>query len=157
MFWFDKEHPEALFCDNRKAEFVAMDRGKARKININPDMVCDYKNLPFDDESFRLVVFDPPHLVRAGDKSYMQMKYGKLPCDWRADLKAGFDECMRVLACDGVLIFKWSEVHIKTNELIRVVEQQPLIGHISGKAANTHWLTFMKIAETDGWSLEEES
>lgn len=32
--------------------------------------VLDFRALPYPDESFYLVAFDPPHLVRAGRKSW---------------------------------------------------------------------------------------
>ncbi|MDF3823072.1 anhydro-N-acetylmuramic acid kinase, partial [Leptospira sp. 96542] len=41
---------------------------------------------------FKLVAFDPPHLVRAGPRSWLAAKYGKLSQDWREDLRAGFAE-----------------------------------------------------------------
>lgn len=64
-----------------------------RYIEIAPDTVCDFTNLPFEDESYYLVVFDPPHLQWAGDTSIMALKYGQLKGDWRAMLSAGFNEC----------------------------------------------------------------
>ena len=68
MFYHDKNNPHVLFGDVRKAEFVAMDRGRARKIVIDPDVVLDFKNLPFVTGAFKIVTFDPPHLLRGGGK-----------------------------------------------------------------------------------------
>lgn len=42
------------------------------------DAIADFRKMPFDDESFYLVVFDPPHLLNVGDKSFLALKYGKL-------------------------------------------------------------------------------
>lgn len=53
--------------------------------------------MPFEDNTFHHVVFDPPHLVNAGNTSWLVKKYGKLNEDWRNDIKQGFKECMRVL------------------------------------------------------------
>lgn len=36
----------------------------------------DFANVGFDDETFYLVVFDPPHLLRAGKSSWLVKKYG---------------------------------------------------------------------------------
>lgn len=66
MFWYDKEEPHTTYMDIRKAVYTAKDRGHERRIEINPDLQADWKHIPFDDETFDLVVFDPPHLVRAG-------------------------------------------------------------------------------------------
>ena len=95
MFWFDKENPDVLFADNREVHTTLCD---GRELLIKPDINMDFRNMPFDDEAFKIVVFDPPHLINAGSSSWLALKYGKLPKDsWKEYLKAGFDECMRVL------------------------------------------------------------
>lgn len=144
MFYFDHEDERVLFGDIRSEQHVLCD---GRALNINPDAYTDFRSLPFDDESFRVVVFDPPHLVNTGPKSWQAAKYGRLGKDtWRDDLAAGFAECFRVLKPEGVLIFKWAEVQIKVREILALTPHSPLIGHISGKAANTHWITWIKEA-----------
>ena len=70
------------------------------------------------------------------------------PCcggpDWRADLRQGFAECFRVLATDGVLVFKWNETQVKVREVLALTPHQPLFGQVSGRGGLTHWLVFMK-------------
>ena len=61
-----------------------------------------------------------------------------------------FAECFRVLATGGVLIFKWNETQIKVSEILKLTDQKPVFGHISGKRANTHWITFMKLEDSKG-------
>jgi hypothetical protein len=112
-------------------------------------MLMDFRHLPFADGVFRLVAFDPPHLVRAGPRSWLAAKYGKLGHDWRNDLRAGFAECFRVLAIDGVLVFKWSETQIKLSEILVLAPRAPLFGNTSGRKSGTHWLVFMKAGLTD--------
>lgn len=112
-----------------------------RKLEVNPDVVADFKNMPFDNDSFYMVVFDPPHLLRGGDKSWLVQKYGRLNETWPEDLKQGFDECMRVLKPNGTLIFKWNEAQIKLSEVLKCFSQKPLLGN---KRSKTHWLVFMK-------------
>lgn len=141
MFWFDKHHPNAVYMDIRREEFTACD---GRHIKVDPDLLGDFRNMPFEDESFKLVVFDPPHFNQLGDRSFTAQKYGKLSLCWEADLKAGFDECMRVLEPSGILIFKWNEFQIPVNKILEIFGQQPLFGHKSGKASKTHWMCFMK-------------
>jgi 23S rRNA G2069 N7-methylase RlmK/C1962 C5-methylase RlmI len=104
--------------------------------------------MPFKNGTFKLVVFDPPHLVKAGAKSWLALKYGVLKKDWQSDLKQGFAECFRVLAIDGVLIFKWAETQIKTSQVLQCTDQAPLFGHKFGKRSGTHWIVFMKQAPT---------
>lgn len=142
MFWFDKQNPDVEFCDKRvlpRAEYYP-----GRYIEIRPDTVCDFTALPFPDESYYLVVFDPPHLLYAGTKSWMNVKYGCLHKDWPQVLHDGFWECWRVLKPNGTLIFKWSEVDIPLRNVLKAIKKDPLFGHRSGKAMNTHWLCFMK-------------
>lgn len=139
MFWFDRENPNAVFMDNRTLETTLCD---GRRLVITPDVVGDFRSIPFFDETFRLVVFDPPHLLNAGDTSWLAQKYGKLNREtWRDDLRRGFDECFRVLKPQGVLVFKWNEDQIKIGEVVKLAPIQPLFGQRGGK---THWLVFMK-------------
>ena len=74
MFWFDKNNPDVEFCDNRTVPYHKYYPN--RYIEINPDTVCDFTSLPFEDGKFKLVVFDPPHLTRVGDTSWTALKYG---------------------------------------------------------------------------------
>lgn len=141
MFWFDNENPHVFFGDIRRESHILCD---GRELHINPDEITDYTNLQFDNDSFKLVVFDPPHLKVAGKESWMAKKYGKLENNWKDDLRKGFSECFRVLEDNGILIFKWNETQIKTGEILALTERKPLFGHISGKRANTHWICFMK-------------
>lgn len=141
MMWFNKKNPNAIYMDIRKEEFIACD---GRHINIEPDLLADFRNIPFDNASFKLVVMDPPHFKDLGNNSYTAQKYGKLFPTWQTDLKAGFDECMRVLEPLGILIFKWNEFQIPVSKIIELFEQEPLFGHKSGKTSKTHWLCFMK-------------
>jgi len=142
MFWFDKFNPAVFFGDIRKENHILCD---GRKLEINPDMDLDFRAMPFANESFKVVVFDPPHLVKLGQSSWMAKKYGVLNADWQGDIKAGFAECFRVLKPDGILIFKWNETQIKTSEILKLTPHQPLVGHVSGKRSNTHWITFLKM------------
>ena len=141
MFWFDKKNPDVVFCDNRKLDTELCD---GRKLIINPDLIADFTNLPFEDDTFYHVVFDPPHLNSIGDKSWMCLKYGKLPKKWESLIRDGFNECMRVLKPNGTLIFKWSEYDIPLKTVLSVINYDPLYGHKSGKLNKTHWLAFIK-------------
>ena len=144
MMWFNKNHPNALYIDIRKTEkgFV-----KSRpNFKVNPDLLMDFRELNFQDKSFKLIVFDPPHIKKLGPNGIFAKKYGKLDENWRYDLKKGFDECWRVLEDYGVLIFKWCEYEIKTKEILGVLGKVPLFGHPTSKGG-THWFCFMKIPE----------
>ena len=138
MIWFDKQHPDALYMDNRQLTTTLCD---GRVLNINPDVVADFRQMPFEDESFHLVVFDPPHLMHAGADSWLAQKYGLLSADWKTDIAQGFDECMRVLKPNGTLIFKWNEDQVSLKDVLNAIGQRPLFGN---RRSKTHWLVFIK-------------
>ena len=147
MFWFDKNNPDVLFLDIRKESHVLCD---GRKLEINPDEIMDFRDLKLKDNTFSLVVFDPPHLRKLGKTSWMAKKYGVLSENWQEDLKKGFDECWRILEENGVLIFKWNERDIKIKDIIKVVGHTPLFGHTTTAAGNTIWMCFMKSLKSTG-------
>ena len=152
--WFDKNHPAAIYCDKRDEEYTGVwkstKRDSERTCCIHPDIVCDFTDLPFEDNSFALVVFDPPHLISLGETSWSIKKYGKLDENWPRLLHDGFVECMRVMKPDGVLVFKWSEVQIPAEKVWKAIGTKPLFGHHSGKKSNTFWGCFMKLSMEKG-------
>lgn len=142
MFWCDKQNKDVLYMDNRQLDDTLCD---GRSLKIEPDVVADFRFMPFDDNSFYHVVFDPPHLIKAGENSWLAKKYGKLDeSNWKSDIKQGFDECMRVLKTNGTLVFKWNEDQIKLAEILKVIDYEPLYGN---KRAKTHWIVFMKAGD----------
>lgn len=149
MFWFDRKNPDVLYVDKREFDCEASwksGNGKSiRYCNVHPDIVADFRNLPFEDESFCHVVFDPPHLIHVGDSAWMAKKYGKLPAEWEQYLHDGFAECWRVLRPYGTLVFKWCEYDIPVKKVIASIGMDPLYGNRSGKKSLTHWLAFVKI------------
>ena len=138
MFWFDKNHRDTIFMDNRELKETLCE---GRKLIINPDVVADFREMPFSDNSFYLVVFDPPHLLRAGENSWLRKKYGILESTWQNDIKQGFRECMRVLNQMELWFLNGDEEQIKLKEILSAIEYKPLFGN---KKSKTHWLIFMK-------------
>lgn len=147
MFWFDRNDSRAVFVDIRNEQHLLPDKsskGGARKLIISPDVQADFTELPFADESFSLVCFDPPHFERNGATSWVGLKYGTLSSDWRDMLRRGFAECFRVLKPEGVLVFKWNESEIPVSKVLALTPEKPLFGNRCGKTAQSHWLVFMK-------------
>jgi 23S rRNA G2069 N7-methylase RlmK/C1962 C5-methylase RlmI len=145
MMWFNKKHPNTIYLDQRP--------------ECEPDIVGDFRQLKeFADESFHLVIFDPPHEVRTKEPSIeMLQNYGWLRSEtWQSDLKHGFSECMRVLKLYGVLIFKWSETARSLKSVHRCFPCEPLFCQKTKdslprdhkkRATATWWFCFMKIPE----------
>lgn len=147
MFWFDRSDPRTKFGGIRSETHRLTDKsskGGYRELVISPDQEMDFRALPFDNDSFYLVVFDPPHLTKCGKSGWQAKKYGKLGADWENDLRAGFKECFRVLKPNGTLIFKWNETDVSVSKILALTNHKPLFGNRCGKTAKTHWVTFMK-------------
>ncbi len=84
LFWFDKNCSFADYMDIREETYEIC----GKKVNVKPDVVADFRNMPFKDNTYDLVVFDPPHLKWAGQKSIMKAQYGQLDKDnWTSDTK----------------------------------------------------------------------
>ncbi|EEP91785.1 Uncharacterised protein [Yersinia kristensenii] len=75
MFWFDRADPRAVFVDIRAESHTLCD---GRKLEIAPDLIADFRQLPFADNTFQIVVFDPPHLTHCGPEGWQGKKYGIL-------------------------------------------------------------------------------
>lgn len=146
MFWFNKKHPNAVYTDFRKREKGHCSHRKNH--SIEPDELVDFRSMPWKDKSYKLVVFDPPHIF-GKETGNMTKQYGWLEKDsWQELIKSGFDECWRVLEDYGVLIFKWNENAISKKDVLKVIGKEPLFGHQVGGKMQTHWMCFMKIPST---------
>ena len=91
--WFDKAHPFALYVDRRREHHEGV-FGKTspaeRTLDIEPDVLADFTALPFPDESFWHVVWDPPHLLDASPSQWYFKAYGTLrSADWREVIGGG--------------------------------------------------------------------
>lgn len=57
-FYFNKKDERVLFGDIRENETHLLTNGQT--IHIEPDEVMDFRAIPYPDETFEMVVFDPP-------------------------------------------------------------------------------------------------
>lgn len=140
MFYFpETDMQRIMFCDNREFETKLCD---GRIFRVAPDVICDFRQMPFKDNQFKLIIFDPPHLNNIGDNAWMAKKYGKLPKDFVSYLKQGFDECWRVLDNGGTLVFKWNENQIKLNQIMKTFPDAPVMG--TRVKSDTMFIVFFK-------------
>ncbi len=141
-FWFDKNNENVLFVDKRKEPkgFIKEQPGW----ECNPDIVADFTNIPFRDNTFYLVIFDPPHFITKSN-GIITKKYGKLDEDYEYLIKKGFEEAFRVLKANGVLVFKWNDLSIKINDILKLSPKKPLMGTKTKKGVNnSYFYVFMK-------------
>ena len=82
MIWFDKNNPVAVYVDKRELHDEATWKSGSglgtRRVDIEPDILADFTALPFEDNSFYLVVFDPPHLTKLGESAWLKKKNGQI-------------------------------------------------------------------------------
>lgn len=150
MFWYEKELPFVTFQDIRAG---IKEYSGGRKIRIEPNHVGDVTSMDFADETFDVVIFDPPHMIRAGKTSWLNIKYGKLPEEWESWIEKAFAECFRVLRSDGVLVFKWNSTQIPFSKIIKLSPYKPILGD---QRASTRWTIFVKVEmlKEEAWQKE---
>ena len=143
QFWFDKKQTNTIYMDIRQ-EAKGYQNHRPNK-EIQPELLADFRQLPFSDNAFKLIIMDPPHIIADGPLFRMTKEYGWLEQDeWWQDIRSGFGECWRVLEDLGILIFKWNEASIKRTDVLNAIGKQPLFGHPVLSKIPTHWFCFMK-------------
>ena len=158
--WMNKNHPNTIYMDIRKEE-KGFNKNRPYD-NVSPDIVGDFTNLPEEIKAkrFKLIVWDVPHFKARKLTGNLLKCYGGLnPETWQSDLKKGFTELWNVLEDYGILLFKFSDYHIKFKEVIGLFPVNPLFYNItntSGKS-DTKWFCFMKIpiAETETQGVQK--
>jgi len=147
----NKDREDTLYVDKREVEDET-ELGKPRDpYTVEPDEVADYRDLPYEDGSFNLVVFDPPHVIRDGGmmdlSGQVQKKYGALHAEtWQDDLQRGFEELFRVLKPGGTLVFKFADNAKDFNKVLDLAPKSPLFGtNVANRnGVETRWFVFYK-------------
>lgn len=141
-----KNREDIIYMDIRNDVVIEYthSNGTVSKWEIKPDVVGDFRHIPFEDNRFNLVIFDPPHLIKRGNGIITQ-KYGLLEEDWKVDIGKGFIECMRVLRPGGFLQFKWSEYDIPMAEISPLFPCRPIYyQRRKGRGFSGYWAMFRK-------------
>ena len=150
--WLDgnKNRDDTLYIDRRE-EDPGFHGQEGRTYEVQPDEVQDFRDLPYDDEEFNHIVFDPPHEVRKGGMKnltgYLIKKYGALNAEtWQSDLEKGFKELFRVLKPGGTLAFKFNDLSKDFEEVIDLAPVRPLYGTNTSESqkSTTRWFIFYK-------------
>lgn len=135
--WYNKQHPDTTYVDIRP--------------EMAPDVVCDTTSLPFEDATFDLLSFDPPHMC-CGPNSNMAAQYGHWTTQQILDTVSGTaKEAHRVAKQDALLTLKWNSHDIRLERVLALMESfwEPLYGQTTAirdkhKSATT-WTVFRKL------------
>jgi len=107
---------EIVYIDIRKGHFDRSQWGQPQLV-VEPTIQTDLKHLPFQDEVFTLILFDPPHGGFTMD-TWMGIKYGGLTIPQFREMLAWANiEFARTLKPAGVLLAKIQEVDYRDNTL----------------------------------------
>jgi len=145
----NKEREDTLYIDKRREE-PGFTGQEGRTYAVQPDEVQDFRDLPYENESFKLVIFDPPHVVKENGmesiSGYVEKSYGALHAEtWQSDLRKGFEELFRVLETGGTLVFKFADTHIDFKDVLDLAPVDPLVGTMTKKSNHeTRWFVFQK-------------
>ena len=150
--WYQKDLPFVTWMDKREGTFVHYVSPKRKRYyNVKPDLVATWDNMPFEKETFDMVVFDPPHLVKkpSKTKSRMEIQYSYLDKDtWRGTLQTAFKELFKVLKPNGFLVLKWCENNIRIMDIIKLSPYPPMFANMSlehnGSERNSYMVVFSK-------------
>jgi len=150
----NKDRDDALYIDKRQepggfidAEY---DMNRNPGYSVDPDERQDFRDLPYADASFNLIVFDPPHAVRSDGMETLtgitHKKWGCLNAEtWQSDLERGFDELWRVLSPGGTLVFKFADESADFKEVLSLAPTDPLFGtSVHSRSVETRWFVFYK-------------
>jgi len=143
MFYFDKHDPRVVGQDIRTIPLHKIE-SNGSFFEVRPDAIGDFRKMEFPDESFHLVIYDPPHL-KCGETSFMFYKYGSLGDTWEDDLRKGFHECFRVLKPNGTLVFKWCDSFKSIDHVIALApkEYAPVMWHKTVSRSGSKWTWFV--------------
>jgi len=145
--WIDKDHADAVYADLRLRE-PGFHGQPGRTYAVRPDVQCDYRDLPFKDDSFDAAVIDPPHATREDGmdqlKGFVAKKYGALRAEtWQSDLRQAFRELWRVVRPAGSVVLKFNDVGVNFENVISLAPEKPLVGTTTKKNnTETRWFLF---------------
>jgi len=143
-----KDSDRVVFVDRRSVPAGEIEQQP--NWSVQPNIQADYRSLPFADNTFDLICFDPPHRVSDGGmetiSGIIETKYGALHAEsWQADLRDGFTELYRTLREGGVLTMKWNDAMRDDESVLNQLPETPLYGTNTAKQnTDTSWWVFHK-------------
>jgi len=142
MMWKHKNPPDTIFLD------------KEVRLRIPPDIFAVWENLPFRNDVFNCVIFDPPHSVKRGVNSYFNEDpkggrwYGAFrnKMHFLTSMVKASSEFLRV---SKRLCFKWYEGDLSLWNVLPLFSGWKKIfeSYTTGRGIGrkrTYWVTFIR-------------
>ena len=119
MFWFDKNESHTTFMDIRQETFEI----HGKKVNVNPDVVGDFRDMPFEDNSFDLIICSdvlehlPDDIYKKTIKEFKRVskKYILIISPNSEDLEANQSKCIK---CGTVFHMNWHISSISVDKIL---------------------------------------
>lgn len=114
---------------------------------IKPDIVSEWKDAPFPDNYFDMIVFDPPHKIskEGSEVCKLEVRYGRLySTTWKHELKTGIKKLFDILKPEGIFIFKWAETDKPLSEVLPLFPYPLMFGTVTNANNNNYWIVFIK-------------
>jgi len=148
--WFQKNDKETVYLDKRKGVFEYETSPNSKlpqrifRARIFPTIKGDNRMLPFKNEVFDMILFDPPHQIGHKTGIYYTLYDELNPLSWTTDMIKTSKELFRVLKKGGFLILKWAELQKDLKTVLSFFPIQPLFGTNTSYKNRTWWIVFRK-------------
>ena len=147
--WYQKKHPLVTYMDKRKCIIDSKIKNGTR-YKINPDVVSEWKDAPFPNEYFDIIIFDPPHKFISKESNrklgVIEQEYGLLYFEnWQTEIRTGVKKLFQLLKPQGMFILKWNEIEKPVKEVIKLFPYKPVFGTRQNQPKkSSHWIFFLK-------------
>lgn len=149
MIWPNKNPPNVVFMD------------KEIRLAFSPHIFADFRDLPFRDDVFDCVLFDPPHSCsippwwnsptrsKNVNNPSLNAWYGKF--ENKRDMFSSIHRAQKEFARVAKrLCLKWSELEVTLWKIMpffkewEVIQTKPHIGKYKAGKTKTYWITFIR-------------
>ena len=136
--WFNKHQKDTIYIDIRP--------------EVKPDVIMDCTKTTFENKTFDLIVFDPPHQGFTKEaKGIFAKRYGSLRAEEiRTFIINAFKEFNRILKDEGFIAFKWNDHDQKLINILKLQNEfEPLFGQVTSMRtkhkSQTYWVLLKKV------------